>query len=84
MAINSVGGDSWARLAAVMDTARQRNPKLDSVASVKTPTAASKTETARSLPTSSPLAMRTYFPQGRTTETEKSKPVLGTKFDAYA
>ena len=85
MAINNVGGsDSWSKLAAVMDSARQRNLKLDAVTASTAPTAVSKLEAARSLPTSSPLAMRTYMPQGKQGEGDSSKPVLGTKFDAYA
>ena len=86
MAVGSVQNTDWARLAAMMQVAKAKNPALAGGASpASATTSASKAqpaETTRSLPKASSLAMSTYGT--KPSQAPTATPVKGAKFDAYA
>ena len=89
MAIASTSGsEGWSRLSAMMELAKAKNPSLTSATSVRV---AEKTKSAepamRSLPSNSPMVMRTYGSSGLSgaaAQSAQATRVLGSRFDAYA
>ena len=92
MAVSNVGNEGWARMAAMMEVAKAKNPSLtgaNAPASRAQPaaavSAARPAETSKTLPANSPMVMRTYAASGvRPDAAAVPTKALGSRFDAYA
>ena len=89
MAVTPVQTGDWARLSAMMQLAKAKNPALSSATQVSAAKSAQTTasvrapkETAQALPANSPIAMRGYLPTAQKPASQGA--VKGTLFDAYA
>ncbi len=75
------GNDSWKRLMAAAETARMRNPSLNSAQNTDKTKESDPIDKRRARRSGLKRAGRTYVNENRQ---ESGKTSLGSKFDAYA